>query len=318
MIESDAHLGRQGKHIKYHGRSLPKHEYGYICEINDKQTHFVNGTKLEEAVKGRIRRLFATSQDKFWQRLNQINGVNRPQLEVELKAQTVKLSKVLQQQAKLEERKMDTERPLGQGAYDLLYTKFHALQASIEAGIKETQSQIASADNAKEMAASFDGIKERFMDVLNDRLLDSDGNVTDIMFSDHPEYNTRWRQLLEALDLKIHLDCQFTIETEEQAAERHKGEIPLRITDGEPEWDERKITHWDESDDNTFFDVLNFPPYDTMAYMTLRGGLLLQSEKLASIASGEPPNNTLRISLSDLLNNSTFIESIACLPPSTL
>jgi DNA invertase Pin-like site-specific DNA recombinase len=285
MISSDEYAGRQGKHIKYHGRSRGVHGYGYICEVDGKQSHYISGEKLEEAVKSRIRQLFATSQDKFWKRLNEINRVNRPQLEAELKAQMAKLSKVLQHQAQLEERKMDG---LEQRVYDLMFTKYHTQQVAIEAGIKETQSQIASADNAKELAASFEGIKEHFMDVLNGCLLDSDGNVTDIMFDSHPEYNTRWRQLLEALDVKIHIGGEFTIETEEQTAERHKGETPVKFTDGMPEWDEAKLVRWDESDNSTFFDVLNFPPYDTLAYMTLRGGLLLQPQKIANIASAEP------------------------------
>jgi len=279
MISSDEYTGQQGKHIKYHGRSRGVHGYGYICQVDGKQSHYISGPKIEEAVKGRIRQLFATSEDKFWERLNQINGVNRPQLEAELKAQTAKLSKVLQHQAQLEERKMDG---LEQGVYDLMFTKFHAQQIAIEAGIKETQAQIASADNAKELAASFEQIKSNFTDVLNGLKPNPIFEIPD------PESNTRWRQLLEALDVRIHFGAEFTIETEEQTAERHKGEIPIKYTDGAPEWDETKLIRWDESDDSTFFDVLNFPPYDTLAYMTLRGGLLLQPQKLANIASVKP------------------------------
>jgi len=286
MILSDDNIGRQGHLIRYHGRPTGN-EYGYILEVDGERSHFINGPKIEEAVKGRIRQLFATSGPKFWERLNELNNVNRPQLEVELKAQTAKLSKVLQRQAQLEERKMDTEKPLNQDTYDLLYTKFHAQQIAIEAGIKETQSQIASADNMKETAASFEGIKERFMDVLNDFVLDSDGNATDLMFSAHPEYNKRWRELLEALNVKVQIGGKFTIETEKQAAERHRGDVPVGGNILEPEWNESKLLDWDKTEDYGFVDLLTYPT-DRAAILTLSGGLLLQPEKIASIASGEP------------------------------
>jgi hypothetical protein len=194
MIDADEHLGRQGKHIKYHGHSLPKHDYGYICEINDRQTHFISGLKLENAVRSAISNLFESESPAFWQKMNNLQKINRPELEAELKKQQTKLSKALQNEAKLEEGRITGQ--VKPEIYPLLNAKFTVERKAIEEGLRETQSQLDSAFQIEEKIESFDEIRTQF--------LKNQKNFTE----------TQWRDLLETLD------CQIRIFKPEEPGER--------------------------------------------------------------------------------------------------
>lgn len=276
MIYCHQHVGVKGNFIKYHGRPL-KDSYGYCCPGDNRQHNFINGPVIEREIKTKIRNLFERSAPKFWERITQLEKTNKPQLETDLKKQTAQLSKVLQRQAQLEERRMEG---LDAAVYDLLYTKFHTQRIAIEAGIKETQSQIASAENAREKAASFEIIKQNFIDILHDYIIGPDGTVDDIMFDTHPDYNVRWRQLLEALDLKVHMGVVLEEETEDHVRERLKDKKPI----APGEWDESNYTKfWDESDAD-YEQFINFPPYAQFVYFTIRGGLTIPPKQINDIA----------------------------------
>jgi len=185
MIDSNEHLGRQGKHIKYHGHSLPKHDYGYICEINDRQTHFISGLKLENAVKSAISNLFESESPEFWQKMNNLQKINRPELEAELKKQQTKLSKALQNEAKLEEGRITGQ--VKPEIYPLLNAKFTVERKAIEEGLREVQNQLDSAFQIEDKIESFGEIRTQF--------LKNQKNFTE----------AQWRDLLETLDCQIRI-----------------------------------------------------------------------------------------------------------------
>jgi hypothetical protein len=183
MIESDEHIGRQGKPIKYHGHSLPKHDYGYICEINDRQTHFISGAKLEQAVKTSITTLFESESPSFWQKMNNLEKINRPELEAELKKQQAKLSKTNQNEATFEIRALDMQ----QDVYELARAKLRVQRKAIEEGLKDIQDQLDSASQIEEKIEYFGDIRAKF--------LKNAENFTDV----------QWRGLLETLDCQIRI-----------------------------------------------------------------------------------------------------------------
>ena len=185
MIDADGHYGRQGKNIKYHGHSLPKHDYGYSCDINDRQTHFISGKKLEEAVKAAISNLFECESPSFWQKMTNLQKINRPDLEAELKKQQAKLSKAIHNEAALEVRSFESD--MEPEVYELARAKLHVTRMAIEEGLKETQEQLDSAFQIEEKIESFDEIRTKF--------LENQKNFTEV----------QWRDLLETLDCRIRI-----------------------------------------------------------------------------------------------------------------
>jgi hypothetical protein len=183
MIESDENIGRQGKPVKYHGRSLPGHGYGYVVQVDGKQSHYITGKKLEDAVKKSLTDIFESEGPSFWQKMNNLQKINIPELETELKKQQAKLAKAYQNEATFEIRALDMQKDV----YELARAKLHVTRMSIEEGLKDIQDQIDSASHIEETIVYFDDIRTKF--------LKNAKNFTDI----------QWRELLETLDCQIRI-----------------------------------------------------------------------------------------------------------------
>lgn len=182
MIECDEHVGIRGNHRKYHGK-LSHDTFGYICPVN--QHHFVTGPILEKAVKNTIINLFKWQQSDFWQKFNDLEKINKPQLESELKKQQAKLSKALQNEAKLEERHINGE--IDNQVYELLHVKFHTQRKALENGTIEIQRQLEATNDIDSKVAALKDIRKHFLNDVE-------------KFTDK-----QWRILLEKLDCQIRI-----------------------------------------------------------------------------------------------------------------
>ena len=272
MIESDEHIGRQGKPIKYHGRSLPKNGYGYICEINDRQTHFISGKKLEEAVKTAINNLFESENPSFWQKMNNLEKINRPELEAELKKQQAKLAKAYQNEAKLEEGRITGQ--VKPEIYGLLNAKFTVQRKAIEGGLHEIQEQLDNASQIEEKIEYFGDIRAKF--------LKNAKSFTDV----------QWRELLETLDCRIRIFKQeesdlvedFTLEPFENDEARET--VRKFLEDGYDDSDSPQMTAAERFILNNKADVVSLL-HKFNAIMILKGPYRVP-QKIADIGLEQP------------------------------
>jgi hypothetical protein len=183
LIESNEYIGKRGGHVKYHGRSLPNHGYGYICEVNNKTTHYISGPALEATVMVAITNLFESESSSFWQKMNNLEKINRPELEAELLKQQAKLQKTNEAQADIEIRKTE----MLSDVYELARAKLNVQRKALEERQREIQDQLESASNIEEKSQSFDEIRNQF--------LANAGKFTD----------SQWRLLLETLECRIRI-----------------------------------------------------------------------------------------------------------------
>jgi hypothetical protein len=183
MIECDIHLTIKGKHKVYHSYPLP-HSYSYFCSGEDGHRHnFISGEKFESAVKKVLTDLFESENPRFWQKLTNLEKINRPQLEADLKKQQGKLAKSLQNEAVLEARFISGQTRAE--VYELLHAKFNTERRAIEEGLQDIQKQLDAAADIEAKVQSFDEIRTQF--------LANSENFT----------HSQWRALLEALDCRI-------------------------------------------------------------------------------------------------------------------
>ncbi len=185
MIDCDEHISSKGKHIRYHGQPINK-GYGYACTGTDgHRHHYIQGAKIEQAVKAAITNIFESENPSFWQKINNLEKVNRPQLELELKKQQAKLDKANQDEATLEVHAIQSG--MKPPVYELARGKLHVTRMAIEQGLKDTQEQLLNAYQSEEKMQSFNEIREKF--------LINAGKFTD----------SQWRDLLETLDCQIRI-----------------------------------------------------------------------------------------------------------------
>ena len=185
MIMCQEHFNVKGEYRKYHGRPL-RSSYGYVCPGAGSGGHnFIDGKKLEQSVKDAINSVFLNQNSSLWQKISELEKVNRPQLEADLKKQQVALSKIFRNEASIEERHLNND--IIDEVYDLLRTKFNLQQKAIESGIRETQQQLDATNQIQDKVKSWNEIRDQFMK--------NTGKFTD----------SQWRYLLESLDCRIHI-----------------------------------------------------------------------------------------------------------------
>ena len=153
---------------------------------NYQESHSVHGDKIEVAVKAKVREIFTGTDQSFWQRFVRLDNLNKPKLEKELVDKKKKKQKIIDAQTNLVKNlaalsSVEFNPEAIKGATASLNTEL----AMIDKGITDLENQIAEADSVAEKVSSFLTIKERFATVLS-------GND-----------NTRWRDLLIALDCRI-------------------------------------------------------------------------------------------------------------------
>jgi hypothetical protein len=297
--EEHLHLVEQfGKHVAYAGRNAhrlyllasmitcdqhdchlwghtDKQSYDYRCVVG--KCHFsIDGRKIERVVMDTIKKLFSRTDKPFWQKIEQLEKIDMPLLDNQLKKQQQKLTQTNQLIANLEERKMKTgigADNLTPDTYELLSNKWRTQLLNIQKDIQELENQIAQNHLAQEKARSFEKIKADFMDVLNGYLPDGD-----ILFEPDP---IKWRQLLEALSVEIHVLDNTRKQTEAQFLEQVKRE-GKEVTKGN--WDDIP-PDWENSDDNNYGYVLEMDGSDHLLVMTLKGALVAPTETIAAVSS---------------------------------
>jgi hypothetical protein len=221
MIECEEHIGSKGKHLKYRG--CPLHgSYGYACDGGDEHSrhHFIQGPKIEEAVKKAFRELFASplTAGTLWENISNLDKINKPELEAELKKLQSKLSKAYQNEAKLEESRING---LKSEVWELLNTKFQVQRKALEEGIRETQNLLDSASANEVKAASWKEIKDRFIVGSNKftqtqwRNLLEEVSCRILVISSQ---NADWSQILESFDKTSEIPRKLKMESEYHAA----------------------------------------------------------------------------------------------------
>jgi len=260
LVECQQHVGARGQHLKYHGRPL-KNSYGYICEASGHPHNFIDGPKLEKFAKNSVYWLFALDiKDKddrqtLWDKIQNLEKVNRSQLEVELKEKQTKLAKIFKKEALLEDSKF--EGKTDEQVYDLLHTQYHMERLDIESGIKETQSLLDSTDRIAEKVESWQAIREKFLDKAACEFTDS-----------------QWRELLVEVDCRILISSNSDINWESAFGNKDHKHFPPEIS----ELFEKEVGTHDEA--------WNLPGLN--AVMFLNSPLQLQPQNIHTIAFPEP------------------------------